>query len=128
MATTALAILQDVRECRWGREVERAWVCLREGHPRAIATEECRTCSQWERPAGFMAADVAAHAGVTGHTTAALVLSVSVRATLLLTTVFFATLGFITLAEPLSVPFTVMLWLCAACFAGLAVFWNPPSD
>jgi hypothetical protein len=127
MATTALAMLQDVRECRWGREVERAWVCLREGSPRKIATEECRTCAQWERPAVLMAAS-AAHAGVMGETTAALVVSGSVRAILVLMAVFFATLGFVTLSEPLSVPFTVMLWLCAAAFVALAVFWNPPAE
>lgn len=124
MATTALAMLQDVRECRWGREVERAWVCLRDGRPRKIETEECRTCPQWERPVALMAAN----AGVRVETAATQILAWSIRAALLLTAVFFATLGVVTLTEPLSIPFTVMLWLCAAAFAGLAAFWTPSPD
>jgi hypothetical protein len=54
-------------------------------------------------------------------------LALSTRLVLLLTAAFFAAIGFATLTGPLAVPFTVMLWLCAAAFAGLAVFWTIPN-
>jgi hypothetical protein len=54
-------------------------------------------------------------------------LALSTRLLLLLTAAFFAVIGFVTLTGPIAVPFTVMLWLCAAAFAGLAVFWTIPD-
>jgi hypothetical protein len=53
------------------------------------------------------------------------VLSLFTHAVLVLTAMFFVAIGFVTLTEPMAVPFTVSMWLCAAAFAGLVAFWRP---
>ena len=49
------------------------------------------------------------------------------QAVLVLTAVLFVAIGFVTLTNPLAVPFTVTMWLCAAAVAGLAAFWRPET-
>ena len=57
-----------------------------------------------------------------------LALAISTRALLVLTAVFFVAIGVVTLTGPMAVPFTVTMFLGAASFAGLAVFWELPES
>jgi hypothetical protein len=102
-------------------------VCVREGTRRKVSDEECRTCPHWELTPGTRT-----HAHVEalnwwGDLGAERVLALSTQAVLVLTAVIFVAIGFVTLTQPMSVPFTVTTWLCAAAFAGLAAFWRPPG-
>ena len=139
MATTALVVLQPVWDCRWSRngyhltgvsdaqQPEGAWVCVREGIRRTISETECRTCPQWELSPGTWAHAHVARAAVSGGLAVSRVLTMSTQAMLVLTALFFVAIGFVTLTQPMGVPFTVTMWLCAAAFAGLAAFWRPPE-
>ena len=135
---TALVVLQPVWDCRWSRngyhltgvsdrqQPEGEWVCVREGARRPVTDVECRTCPHWELTPGtrthaHVAQPVAAPAGIA----VGRVLALSMQAMLVLTAVFFIEIGFVTLTDPMTVPFTVAMWLCAAAFAGLATFWRP---
>jgi hypothetical protein len=62
-----------------------------------------------------------------GEIAAGRVFAISMQAVLVLTAVVFVAIGFVTLTNPLAVPFTVTMWLCAAAFAGLAAFWRPET-
>jgi len=62
-----------------------------------------------------------------GEIAAGRVLAISMQAVLVLTAVLFVAIGFVTLTNPLAVPFTVTMWLCAAAVAGLAAFWRPET-
>jgi len=140
MATTALVMLQPVWDCRWSRngyhltgvadaqQPEGDWVCVREGTRRNISDVECRTCPHWELAPGTRThALVATRAGGLGEVAAGRVLAISMQAVLVLTAVLFVAIGFVTLTNPLAVPFTVTMWLCAAAVAGLAAFWRPET-
>jgi hypothetical protein len=140
MATTAIAVLQEVWNCRWSRpgyhlaslsdaqQPESTWVCVRDGHDRDVGEAECRTCAQWAPVPGTSAdARLIRHVAAAGHVTAQAVLAWSTRGVLAATAVLFIGLGVITLTGPLAVPLTVALWLCAAGFAGLLAFWQPPA-
>ena len=60
MATTAVATLQTVWDCRWSRagyrvagvpeqfQPETRWICTRTGERRNIDTAECEACPHWE--------------------------------------------------------------------------------
>jgi hypothetical protein len=59
MATTAVATIQTIWGCRWGRpgyrigidELEQAdpiWVCVREGTCKVIPEARCEKCECWE--------------------------------------------------------------------------------
>ena len=60
MATTAIATLQPVWDCRWSQpghrltgvsdalQPETEWVCVRDGNRRNIGPHECATCPHWE--------------------------------------------------------------------------------
>jgi len=60
-----------------------------------------------------------------GEVTVGRALALSTQTVLVMTAVLFVAIGFVTLTQPMAVPFTVSLWLCAAAFAGLAAFWRP---
>jgi hypothetical protein len=137
MATTALVMLQPVWDCRWSRngyhltgvadaqQPEGEWVCVREGARRNVSDEECRTCPHWELTPGSHTHAHVVHVGASGEVAVERVLALSTKAVLVLTAALFVAIGFVTLTEPMAVPFTVTMWLCAAAFAGLAVFWQP---
>jgi len=67
------------------------------------------------------------HAASAKESGAVPVLALSTRALLVFTALLFVAIGVVTLTGPLAVPFTVTMWLCAASFAGLAVFWELPE-
>jgi hypothetical protein len=138
----ATATVHTVWDCRWSRpghhitgiadalQPETTWVCVREGGRAAICEDDCARCSRWE-PLTAMAALATTHSGAifSDHgAETALVPRVSaparvtLRAVLLILAVGFVAIGVSVLTAPLMVPFTVTLWLCAAAFAGLAVF------
>jgi hypothetical protein len=138
MATTALVMLQPVWDCRWSRngyrltgiadalQPESAWVCVREGTRRNVSDVECRTCPHWELAPGMRTHALVAPHGA-GDIAVGRVLAISSQAALVLTAVLFVAIGFVTLTNPMAVPFTVTMWLCAAAFAGLAAFWRPET-
>ena len=138
MATTALVVLQPVWDCRWSRngyhltgvadaqQPEGAWVCVREGTRRNVSDVECRTCPHWELAPGMHThAHVSSRVGVSGQFAVERILALSTQAVLVLTAAVCVAIGFVTLTQPMSVPSTVTLWLCAAACAGLAAFWRP---
>jgi hypothetical protein len=140
MATTALVMLQPVWDCRWSRngyhltgvadtqQPEGAWVCVREGTRRNVTDAECRTCPHWELAPGTRThAHVEVQGNWWGHLGAERVVALSTQAVLVLTAVCFVAIGVVTLTQPMALPFTVAMWLCAAAFAGLATFWRPPE-
>ena len=139
MATTALVMLQPVWDCRWSRngyhltgvadaqQPEGAWVCVREGTRRNVSDVECRTCPHWELSPGTRTHAHVARAAVSGGLAVSRVLALSTQAVVVLTAAFLVAIGFVTLTQPMAVPFTVTMWLCAAAFAGLAAFWRPPE-
>jgi hypothetical protein len=61
MAHTAVATLQTAWDCRWSRpghhltgvaerhQPETRWVCVRDGHRRPLAIDECESCPRWEQ-------------------------------------------------------------------------------
>jgi hypothetical protein len=141
MATTALVVLQPVWDCRWSRnghhltglseaeQPEGAWVCVREETRRPVTEAECRTCPHWELMPGTRThAHVAARVAAWSEIGLRRVLALSTQALLVLTAVLFVAIGFVELTQPMAVPFTVTMWLCAAVFAGLAVFWRPREE
>jgi hypothetical protein len=141
MATKALAILQPVWDCRWSRfgyrltgvpeaeQPESKWVCVREGARRRVDEAECRTCPHWELNPGTVAsATLGTRAAAATVLANEQILMASMRAVLMFTAAIFIATGFVTLTGPLAVPVTVSLWLCAAAFAGLAVFWRRTED
>jgi hypothetical protein len=136
---TALVMLQPVWDCRWSRngyhltgvsdalQPEGEWVCVREGSRRAVTDVECRTCPHWELTPGTRTHAHVEGMAASGELAVGRVLALSTQAVLVLTALFFVAIGFVTLTHPMAVPFTVTMWLCAAAFAGLAVFWRPPE-
>ena len=137
---TALVVLQPVWDCRWSRngyhltgvsdrqQPEGEWVCVREGTRRPVTDIECRTCPHWElTPGTHVHAHATQRVAASGEVTVDRVLALSTQTVLVMTAVFFVAIGFVTLTQPMAVPFTVSLWLCAAAFAGLAAFWRPPG-
>jgi hypothetical protein len=60
MATTAVASLQTIWDCRWSRpgyrilgleddlQPETLWVCVRQGERRSVTEEGCAACVHWE--------------------------------------------------------------------------------
>lgn len=59
MATTAIATLQTIWDCKWSRLAykpegdqpppESLWICVRPGRVKSSVTaEECVTCPHWE--------------------------------------------------------------------------------
>ena len=63
MATTAIATLQTIWDCKWSRpgyrlfgvedqlQPEKVWVCVR-AERRGVTEEECATCPYWEAVPG----------------------------------------------------------------------------
>jgi hypothetical protein len=139
MASTALVVLQPVWDCRWSRngyhltgvsdalQPEGEWVCVREGTRRPVTDAECRTCPHWELSPGTWTHARIAEGSVSSGLAVSRVLVLSTQVVLVLTALLFVAIGFVTLTQPMAVPFTVTMWLCAAAFAGLAVFWRPPE-
>ena len=141
MATTALVMLQPVWDCRWSRngyhltgvsdaqQPEAAWVCVREGTRRNVSDAECRTCPHWELAPGTRAhAHVEPRVAAWSEIGVGRVLAMSTQAMLVLTAVLFIAIGFVALTQPMAVPFTVTMWLCAAASVGLAAFWRPSDE
>ena len=148
MARTAIATLQTVWDCHWSRpghrltgvedalQPESRWVCVRDGHRRAVDEEECESCAYWETSTEtigvnrFVAeASTAAAASVPDRATQASpawfsgrLLNTSTRALLIVTAALFAVSGFVSLTSPLMIPVTVTPWLGAAVLAGTATF------
>jgi hypothetical protein len=60
MATTSIAALQTIWDCKWSRvgyrvvgvpeqlQPETPWVCIRAGERRGVTEEECENCPHWE--------------------------------------------------------------------------------
>ena len=60
MATTSIAVLQTIWDCRWSRlgyrvtgvpeqlQPETPWVCIRTGERRDVTEEQCENCAHWE--------------------------------------------------------------------------------
>jgi hypothetical protein len=135
MATTAIATLQPVWDCRWSQpghrltgvsdalQPETDWVCVREGNRRNIGPHECATCPHWEW-------DVATRTNAGGSTMVVayapvrsaraleppLLVVLAVLAAILVAT------GVAVLTNPMMLPLTIALWLGAAAVAGFAVF------
>jgi hypothetical protein len=139
--TTAIAMLQPVWDCKWSRpghrltgivdglQPETTWVCVHGGVRRNIGENDCQTCARWELGSGTITA--AAEVGLRiarPSPTADDLGRLALRVVLLLTAAIFIATGAVLLTEPLVVPFTVTLWLCAAAMAGLAVFARFPAD
>lgn len=137
MATTAIATLQPVWDCRWSRPGHRFielreqaprethWVCLREGEPRPVLQEECATCTHWE-PLLAAAAPVAAAPSITSGERQ----DVGTRLVIMLTAIGMFAVGFTQLTSMMAIPFVILLWLCAAGLLGIVAFssldGNPP--
>jgi hypothetical protein len=64
MATTAVAPLQTIWDCKWSvlgyrltgvkesLQPESLWVCVRTGHRRGVTEEDCERCPFWEPAEG----------------------------------------------------------------------------
>jgi hypothetical protein len=138
--TTAIATLQPVWDCKWSRpghrltgiaaalQPESTWVCVHGGTRRNVGETECQTCPHFELGSDKIigAAELGLHIA-RSPVTADVLIRLSVRAVLVATAVLFIATGFVILAEPLTVAFTVALWLCAAAMVGLAVFAEFPA-
>jgi hypothetical protein len=143
MATTAIATMQAVWDCRWSRlgqrltgvpealQPESTWVCVREGERRNVCEEECLTCPYWEMEPAESTGGVAlqipiAVASVRAAAEAARPVPApfpwAVRFVLAAIVITFVATGVVILDSPLAIPFTVALWLSAAAAAGVAVF------
>jgi hypothetical protein len=139
--TAAIATLQPVWDCKWSRpghrltgiadalQPESTWVCVHGGTRRNVCETECQTCPHFE-----LGSDKIIGAAELGLRIARPPLAVadlirlSVRTVLVATAVLFIATGFVVLTEPLTVAFTVALWLCAAAMVGLAVFAEFSAD
>jgi hypothetical protein len=145
MATAAIATLQRPWDCRWSRpghrltgvvvalQPEAEWTCVREGHPRDVAEDECATCPHWEADTALaLAVDaaVAVHAPVAVDAAAAITSAPrfpvadatrwAYRAVMGSIAVGFAGTGVAILTSPLAIPLTVGLWITAAATVALA--------
>jgi hypothetical protein len=135
MATTAIATLQSVWDCRWSQpghrltgvsdaqQPETEWVCVRDGNRRNIGADECATCPHWEwdvatRTNAGASTMVVAYAPARSSRALEPMLLVVLA---MLAAIFVAT-GVAVLSTPLMVPLTIALWLGAAAVAGFAVF------
>ena len=132
MADTAL--LHTPWDCKWSRFARRAtaqqargdlWECVHDGERQPIAEADCEACPFWEYQSpfeGLIAREKtcarAAELQVTRR------LEHGVRLSLFVIGFIFAACGFVVLTQPLAVPFTVSLWLGAACSFILGVFGN----
>ena len=139
MATTVIATLQPVWDCRWSRpghrltgvpdalQPESAWVCVRNGDRRDICDDECATCPHWEWDSQARTTLTPLTAGARASATMRPVQVLEPLLLLLLglSAVILVATGVAILTEPLAVPFTVALWLGAAAIAGFAVFGRP---
>ena len=139
--TTAIATLQPVWNCRWSwpghrltgisdaLQPETAWVCVHGGTRRNIRESECQTCPHWE-----LGSDKITSAAELGLRIASLsktsgdLSGLSLRVVLLVTAAMFVATGVVILTGPLIVPFTIVLWMCAAAMIGFAVFATFPED
>jgi hypothetical protein len=141
MATTAIATLQPVWDCRWSRpghrltgvsdtlQPESRWVCVREGQRRNLREDECHTCPDWELSPGTTVS--LAEASATEASTAITsnqVLAMSLRVVLVLMAVSLIAIGVTILTRPLAIPFTIGLWMGAAAMIGAAVFARLNGD
>jgi hypothetical protein len=138
MARTAIATLQTVWDCRWSRpglrltgvhedlQPEPTWVCVRDGHHRAIQEDDCATCAFWELDAGQPAATATVIAAPVATPASAPVRFVD-RAVhlftwgcILLMALILGAVGLSILTSPYAIPVTVTLWLTGAALIGLA--------
>lgn len=141
----ATATFHNVWNCRWSRpghritglldvvQPESVWVCAREGERRSVADDECAHCSRWEPfavalpPAAVfpLSHSVLAEApGIDRRAPFATdeVAQGALRAVLVAIAIVFAATGVAVLTSAASIPFTVVLWLCAATSLGFAAF------
>jgi hypothetical protein len=128
MATTAIAPLQFVWECKWSRvraplttDVDR-WMCAHEGAPRAIAEETCRACPHWEYAYDTAVDDHLAMPKLSVPGRRGLLQGV-----ILLNAAVFFVIGFVPLTSLFAIPFAVTMWLGAAALTGFAFFGPIPE-
>lgn len=147
MATTAIAVLQQVWDCRWSRhgyrvtgvpaalQPETQWVCIREGSRRDIENQECRTCPHWEpeptppadaHPSAAIAPALSSTAAVAATRQLPLV-AWSFRGVMLLNAAIFVGTGLAILSSPAAVPVTVALWISGAATAALGLLTRLPE-
>jgi hypothetical protein len=141
MAHTAVATLPPVADCRWLRawsELEGATdvrpgtcACVRDGAPRAIDPEECRSCPHWE-PAGFAAvataaSGVAALASPVPRIDPVAFVRALTRGVVVLIALLFVALGVIVLASPWAIPVTMTFWLVAVAFGWFGLYGPLPG-
>lgn len=139
--TTAIATLQPVWDCRWSRpghrltgiadalQPESTWVCVYEGARRNVSENECQTCPRFELGSDRIigAAELGlriARPSITPDALGRLLL----RLVLFVAAAIFVATGVVVLTDPMTAPFTVTLWLCAAAMVGLGVFAEFPGD
>ena len=128
MATTAIAPLQFVWECKWSRvpsplpTTANRWLCAHDGAPCAIDEETCHNCPHWEYAYGQAADDHLAMPKLTVPGRRGLL-----QAVILINAAIFLICGFVALTSPLAIPFTVSMWMGAAAFVGFAVFYPIPE-
>ena len=141
MATTAIATLQPVWDCRWSRpghrlsgvedalQPESAWVCVHDGDRRNVTEDECQTCPHWQLDAGGGAALIdSGSIAATARYPSIDVRGASLRTLLAVIALTFFALGFTILTSLLAIPVTVTLWMGGAAFAALAVWWRLPES
>lgn len=139
MPTSAIVTLHPVWDCRWSRpghrltgvadtlQPEGEWVCVREGERRTVHQEECAQCSHWEPMFATGMASAAAAAG-TQPMTAEELLEAGLRGVLVLIAIGLIAVGFTMLTSVLAIPFTILLWLCAAAIVAFATFARFAAD
>ena len=140
-STTAMTTLQPVWDCKFSRpghrlhgiadalQPESTWVCVHGSIRRNIRANECQTCPNWELGSDTItsAAELGlriAHVWKPSYDMGRLLL----RVVLLVAAAIFIAIGVVILTGPLTIPFTIALWMCAAAMAGLAAFATFPED
>ena len=142
---SATATLQNAWNCRWsvpGHRItglrdslqpESVWVCTRDGGRRSVCDDACARCSLWEPFAAtaapatvfplshFVLAEAPTRPVVAPITTEEFARG-AFRTMLVVIAIVFVALGVTVLTSPLSIPFTIGLWLCAATSLGFAAF------
>jgi hypothetical protein len=141
----AIATFQNEWNCRWSRpghritglpdaaQPESVWVCTRDGERRSVSHVECAHCSRWEPfaiasapalvyPLSHPVLAEAPRIDVRAPFTTDEVARGALRAELVVIAIVFAATGVAVLTSPAAIPFTVVLWLCAATSLGFAAF------
>jgi hypothetical protein len=143
MATTAIATLHPLWDCRWNRPGHRFiaergeqprethWVCVREKEARPVLQQDCSACTHWEPRlavapgAALTAAPIvftASGADAATRIAVGRLGDIGTRAVLVLIAVGIFVIGFTQLTSVMAVPFVIAFWLGGAALLGIVAF------